>query len=609
MGQELEQRVQERTEALARTLEDLTLERDRVETLYRITRELSASLDLDRVLNEALGLINRAVGVAHGSIMLLDPGTGNLVCRAVLGRSRGLQRDGLMTRYRRGVGLAGWVLETRQPVIVPDLKEDPHWIPSEKEPYPERRSAMAVPLTAGDDVLGVLILFHPEVGYFTPDHLKLVSAAATQVATAINNAELYRLITDQAERVGIMLRTQRAEAAKHQAIVEGIADGVLVLDPDYHVVLMNPAASRILGLSASVVEGQHVREILGRAGSAIDRALAQQLYDRLLASMKRFSAAGYLPSSEVASFDFRLQAEDKVIVVSLSPVSLGGGGAFSLVTVLRDISREAEMERMKNEFISTVSHELRTPMTAIKGYTDLLIGEKIGPLGEQQRHFVEVIKANADRLAALVNDFLDISRIETGRVRLKIRDLDLSRLIHDVTDGFRGQMSEKSLELVLDLPPMLPPVRGDEDRVTQILENLASNAWKYTPEGGRVAVRAGVVGGFVQVDVSDTGIGIAEKDLEHIFDRFYRTDQAEVQAVDGTGLGLSIVKMCVELLGGEVWVESCVNEGSTFSFTLPLAVKTSVGPAGGDARTPTLLVVDDAEHITRAANRQRTASR
>jgi histidine kinase len=156
---------------------------------------------------------------------------------------------------------------------------------------------------------------------------------------------------------------------------------------------------------------------------------------------------------------------------------------------------------------------------------------------------------------------------------------------------------------------MLPPVRGDEDRVTQILENLASNAWKYTPEGGRVTVRAGVVGGFVQVDVSDTGIGIAEKDLEHIFERFYRTDQAEVQAVDGTGLGLSIVKMCVELLGGEVWVESCVNEGSTFSFTLPLAVKTSVGRAGGDARTPTLLVVDDAEYITRAASRQRTASR
>ncbi len=597
MGQELEQRVQERTEALAKTLEDLTLERDRVETLYRITRELSASLDLDRVLTEALSLINRAVGVSHGSIMLLDPGTGKLIYRAALGRSKGLPRGGKPTRYRRGVGLAGWVVETREPVIVPDVTKDPHWVPDDKKTVPERKSAMAVPLTAGDDVLGVLLLFHPEVGYFTQDHLKLVSAAATQVATAINNAELYQLITDQAERLGVMLRTQRAEAAKHQAIVEGIADGVLVLDTNRHVVLMNPAAAHILGLDASAVEGQHIREILGRAESTVDQALARQLYDKLMTGMEHFGAVEFAQDEEITRLDFRLKAEDKVVVVNLSPVSLGSGELPSLVTVLRDISREAEVERLKNEFISTVSHELRTPMTSIKGYTDLLVSEKIGALSEQQRHFVQVIKTNADRLTALVNDFLDISRIETGRIKLKISPLDLAALINQVADNFQGQMVEKSLDLVLDLPPDLPPVRADEDRVTQILENLISNAWKYTPEGGQVTVRARVVDGFVQVDVSDTGIGIAEKDLEHVFDRFYRTEQAEVRAVAGTGLGLSIVKMFVELLGGKIWVESQVNQGTTFSFTLPLAVTVIPRPSGGDATAPKILVVDDDEHI------------
>lgn len=604
LGQELEQRVQERTEALARTLEDLTLERDRVEALYQITSELSASLDLDRVLAEALSLINRAVGVSHGAIMLLNPGTGKLIYRAALGRSQGLPRGGKPTRFSRGVGLAGWVVEARESVILPDLTQDPRWIADEEESTLERRSAMAVPLTTGEDVLGVLMLFHPELDYFTSDHLKLVSAAAAQVATAINNAELYQLITEQAERLGVMLRTQRAESAKHQAIVESIADGVLVLDVNRQVILMNSAAARILGLKVSEVEGKHVHEILGRAEASSDQELAQQLYDKLMTGTSQFDELEPSPDEPAPSLDFRLEAERKVVVGKLSPALLGTGEFPSLVTVLRDVSREAEVDRLKNEFISTVSHELRTPMTSIKGYSDLLFTERVGALSEQQRHFVGVIKNNADRLTALVNDILDISRIETGRLKLQIDSLDLMQLIGSVVDNFRGQMVEKSLDLTLDLPPSLPPVRGDKGRTTQILENLTSNAWKYTPEGGRVTIRARAMEGYVQVDVTDTGIGIDPKDVPHIFDRFYRTEQAEVQAVDGSGLGLSIVKMFVELLGGDIWVTSELNQGSTFSFTLPLLVPASVTLPEGDATGPKILVVDDDEHILQLLRHQ-----
>jgi PAS domain S-box-containing protein len=605
LGQELEQRVQERTEALADTLKDLTLERDRVETLYRITRELSASLDLDRVLAEALSLINQAVGVSHGSIMLLDPSTGNLTYRAALGRTRALPRGGKTTRYRRGVGLAGWVLETGEAVIVPDLTKDPYWIPEEQRRTPERKSALAVPLSIGEDVLGVLLLFHPDIDYFTHDHLKLVSAAATQVATAINNAELYQLITDQAERLGVMLRTHRAEASKLQAIVEGIADGVLVLDVERHVMLMNPAAARILGVEASAVEGRHLREILGRSESKANRALSQQLYDRLMTGMDHLGALESLQEDDAPSLNFRLEAEKKVVVVNLSSASLGGSGDLpSLVTVLRDISREAEVDRLKNEFISTVSHELRTPMTSIKGYSDLLVSERVGTLSEQQRRFVRVIKDNADRLTALVNDILDLSRIETGRIKLQIEALDLVKLVNRAAESFQGQMAEKSVKLSSDLPPRLPSVRGDETRVAQILENLISNAWKYTGAGGRVTVRAQVADGFVQVDVADTGIGISSRDLPNIFDRFYRAEQEEVQNVGGSGLGLSIVKMFVGLLGGKIWVQSEVGRGSTFSFTLPLVAGSSEGSYDHDAIGPKILVVDDDEHILQLLRHQ-----
>jgi signal transduction histidine kinase/DNA-binding response OmpR family regulator len=321
--------------------------------------------------------------------------------------------------------------------------------------------------------------------------------------------------------------------------------------------------------------------------------------------MEHLTALAPLREDDTSSLNFRLEAEKKVVVVNLSSASLGGSGDLpSLVTVLRDTSREAEVDRLKNEFISTVSHELRTPMTSIKGYSDLLVSERIGALSEQQRHFVRVIKNNADRLTALVNDILDLSRIETGRIKLQIEALDLVGLINHAVESFQGQMAEKSVKLSSGLPPKLPSVRGDKTRVTQILENLISNAWKYTRAGGQVTVHAQVVDGFVQVDVVDNGIGISSRDLPNIFDRFYRTEQEEVQAVGGSGLGLSIVKMFVGLLGGNIWVQSEVGRGSTFSFTLPLVAGASEGSYDQDAKGPKILVVDDDEHILQLLRHQ-----
>jgi GAF domain-containing protein len=196
LGQELEQRVQERTEALAKTLEAVTLERDRLEALYCIP-QLATGHDLDWVLAEALNLINSAIGISHGSIMLLDSDIGNLIHRAALGCSKELPRGGKPTSYRPGVGLAGWVLETREPVIVPDVTKDPHWIPGETNYVPERKSAIAVPLIARDDILGVLLLFHLKADYFTQDDLKLVSVIAAQVASNVSQAA--RLGTMRAE--------------------------------------------------------------------------------------------------------------------------------------------------------------------------------------------------------------------------------------------------------------------------------------------------------------------------------------------------------------------------------------------------------------------------
>ncbi|MBN1992780.1 MAG: GAF domain-containing protein [Anaerolineae bacterium] len=588
--EELEQRVAQRTEELAQTLLDLTEERDRVEALYQITREISASLDLDRILTQALSLINRAVGISHGSILLTSQETGGLVYRAALGRDTPLPK-GAEAQTELDYILAQQVVGMHQPQIIADLSAE---LEAEIQPKPlEHGSAMAVPLITGEEVVGALLLFHPDVDYFTEDHLKLVMAATSQVATAINNAELYRLITDQADRLGVMLRLQASEAAKNEAILRGITDGVLVLDASRNIVLLNPKAAEILEIDPTVAENQPLGQILGQSASAAALELTQRFYDNLLKALDELQAGR--PSAE-----FRLDVEQKAVVVTLAPVALGGEERPSIVTVLRDISKEAEIERMKNEFISTVSHELRTPLTSIKGYADLLVSSnaaaRLGELNPMQRRFVEVIQSNTNRLAHLVNDILEISRIETGRVKLDLEALDLVSLIQEVAISFEGQLVQKPMNFSLDVPDSLPPVYADKARVVQILVNLIGNAWRYTPAGKDIIVRAQVKDDrFVQIDVEDTGIGIVEKDLAYIFERFYRSERGEVEMVDGTGLGLSITKSFVEMLGGKIWVESQVDVGSTFSFTLPLEAARDIlaAEAAQPDQAQVLLIEDD----------------
>ena len=547
-------------------IQELDRARKRADTLYRIVSELSATLDLDRVFARALRILAEALGAQQGLILLLDQGSETLYVRATLDTSQPVPPGGLPTRLKKGSGLAGRVLETREPVLLIDAWEDDRWREAPDFHIDARSLAVAPLALGGGDVLGVLIVGHRQTGFWDQEDLQLVVATATQVAAAIGNAELYAFITDQADQMGGMLQTMQAEARRNRAILESIADGVLVLDPKGRVLLVNPAAEEMLGLSAMVLEGQHLRHMLGLGDMATKRALADQLYAELRSQLEVLNGVVALSDSK----SVRLESDRTTLAVNIAPLIFTLGEPPGLVAAMRDVSREAEVERLKNEFISTVSHELRTPMTSIKGYTDLLFLGMAGGLSDAQRSFLQIIKTNADRLTALVNDILDISRIETGRLRLTIEALDLGKLISQAVTSFREQYRAKGLTLEWQVPKDLPEVRGDAGRVSQVLVNLIANAWQYTPAGGRVTVSAHADDGSVQVDVTDTGIGIAPENLNRVFDRFFRANHSLVQEVEGTGLGLSIVKMFVEMLGGQVWATSEPGAGSTFSFTLPL---------------------------------------
>jgi signal transduction histidine kinase len=224
----------------------------------------------------------------------------------------------------------------------------------------------------------------------------------------------------------------------------------------------------------------------------------------------------------------------------------------------------------KTKFVSVVTHELRIPMTSIKGYTDLLRQGAVGPVNEMQANFLNVIRNNVDRMSALVSDLSDISRIETGRLKIDLKPVSVAEHADEVLRSLEPRLEEKHQVLELELPADLPPVHADPNRVVQVLTNLLSNAWKYTPEGGCIRLKAVPEAGSVRVTVADTGIGISPEDQAKLFSQFFRSEDPLVREQQGWGLGLNVARRLVEVMGGEIGCESALGQGSTFWFTLPV---------------------------------------
>lgn len=587
-SEELEVRVAERTRELAEALEGLRLQRDRSEALYLIASELVASLDMDRVLSQALLLLQKAVKASRSAVILVDVNTGQLRYRAAIGHTERIPPGGRLAPFGRQESIVGWVLAKRTAVIVPNVLDDERCTAVVDA---LTRSLLAAPILGGaGEALGVILLQSSVEGIFGDPELRLVEAAAVQLGNALNNAELYRLIREQAERVGTMLRGQQIEAAKNQAILEGIADGVMVGDANGRVILFNAAAERILSITREQALGRFQDEILGLYGSE-----ARDWLDQIEAWRRdpgQYDTEAFLVH--------HLEVDRRYVSVHLSPVATSTNEFLGVVSVFRDITAEVEADRAKSDFVSTVSHELRTPMTSIVGYVDLMLMGATGPLTDIQHDFLKKVRVNASRLTSLVDDLLDISRIENGRVELQRGPVSIAAIVEQVVDFLRPKVEEKAQHLTAVLPSGLPMVYGDPDRVTQILTNIVGNAIKYTPADGEIVVYAYARDATMHVAVADNGIGIAPENQKKIFERFYRVeDDPAVYEVSGTGLGLAISLSLIQMHGGEIALESALGKGSVFTFTLPLVEGESTADVGElppriiDNPKATILVVED----------------
>lgn len=564
----LEERVRERT----RELEE---EKERLATIHEISTEVSKVLDLDTLLHISLEALARIIHAEHASIMLVEEDNSNLmVTRAVLG----VPRSDNYTRFAFGTGIAGWVAQHRQALLVDDVNNDPRWVSIPGGSLRKREGSMlATPLTFQGNVLGVLSLSHREVGFFHEGHLRLINASAGAISTGINNANLYTMILAEADRRTELLDRQRKEASQVNAILQSLSDGVIVCDTQGSVLLPNPAAARIFQRGVEELVVWNLHDLLNRY---LGPRTAEMPLSELLQRPLR-------PNNQPRIYDTTIKVGQKVVSLTLGPVIAENSELLGALLVLRDITREVEADRLKVEFIGTMSHELRTPMTAIKGFTQLLAMGGLGPLNDTQREFVSTIYQNTERMIALINDVLDITKIESGSVDLEMRSLHLAEALSGVMAELQGPIAERKHELLIAILPGLPLVRADAHRLHQILYNLVSNAVKYTPRQGKIMIEAReavltelptVVRDalasdrrYVLVEVRDTGVGIDAQEIERIFDRFYRTENPLKIEAGGTGLGLSLVKPLVELMGGRIWVGSEIGQGSCFGFVLPAA--------------------------------------
>lgn len=346
-----------------------------------------------------------------------------------------------------------------------------------------------------------------------------------------------------------LLQAHREEALKTRAILASIADGVLVLDPRGQIIMMNQAAEHILGdmaqdFSLGMLREKPIEAIEPKPESFLDS----------------------LQTDDVRRFEIN----QSVISAHSAPVITDDGQKLGTVVVLRDITREAEVDRLKDSFIEQVSHELRTPLTAVKGYSDLMLQTAVDDMPAKYLEFMNIINRHADSLVTMITELLDITQIEAKSMSLRLERIDLNELIGVTINEWRERIAEKGLTLVVTLDPNSGALTGDRRRLGWAIKQLISNAYHYTDPGGRVEVAVSSDDDRATIKVTDTGIGITPEDMKYLFTRFFRSTSRMHSNERGVGLGLYIVKAVVTAHRGTVEVSSRPGEGSTFTVRLPV---------------------------------------
>ncbi len=603
--------LQARTQELTRSVEEL-------QALGEVGQAVSGSLDIESVLTS---IVSHAVELSRadaGTIYEFDEAAQVFVPRANYGMGKELIEALRQSRIRVGEAGIGQAAATRAAVQIPDLQHESNYLLAHLRDA-GYRAFLAVPLLRKGHVIGGLVIRRKVAGTFPQPVVDLLQTFATQSVIAIQNARLFREIDEKSRALEELSRNQEQIYRLSTSLQEplSLAEQLTrVLDAARQVVGLDRLYIWTLsvagdGLMVSAQAGFGERDWQGLVGATIPideagaLAVAWRDGERLLFTDSNPLPQKYRlhhPYSALAGLRVKsflvvpmiargrtvgvLAADNRV---SRAPIPahtvdlLQTFAAQAAVAVenarlfqeIQDKSQQLEVaSQHKSEFLANMSHELRTPLNAIIGFSEVLTERMFGELNEKQDEYLKDIYASGQHLLSLINDILDLSKIEAGRMELEPTDFDLSGAIDNALTLVRERAGRRGIMLGRAIDERVGTIRADERKVKQVLLNLLSNALKFTPEGGRIDVRAAVGDGVVEVSVADTGVGIAPEDQETVFEEFRQVGTAD-KKVEGTGLGLALSRKFIELHGGRIWLKSQVGTGSTFTFTIPVRCEPS----------------------------------
>ena len=567
--------------------------------LNEVTRGLTSTLEIDPLLQNILNSAVEILNCEAGSLLLVDFETGELVFEVVVGP---VAEQFLGDRLEPGVGIAGKAAEEMRPMIVNNVEQSSDWF---SEPDQETgfttKGMLVVPMHYKGTTIGVIEVLNKLNGTpFTIDDQELLTAFAGQAAVAVENVRLYtqtdQELSNRVEELSVMQRIDRElntsldvsrameitlDWSMRQSQSMGGLIGVLetnglkVVASEGDIRLLEEYEDGVLPLTqhgfSEVIEEGVARRVdaveLMRGGALMAAAQSQVI----IPIRREDEVIGMLMLESESSDRY-----DENTMEFLTRLSDHASIAISNAQLYAEVQRA---NVAKSDFVSFVSHELKTPMTSIRGYADLLAAGSVGDVSEAQMDFLNTIRTNIQRMATLVSDLADVSRIEAGRLRLEFASVSLGEVVDEVVRSAKAMLEEKQLSPEMDIPEDLPLVWGDRNRLAQIITNLISNAVKYTPELGKVTISCRASENLwdeegapqvVHLSVKDSGIGIKEEDQKKIFQQYFRTDEGKETAT-GTGLGLNITRYLVEMQGGKIWFETKFGAGSTFQFTVPVS--------------------------------------